>query len=309
MRRKKLFDFICFFFISLFIWSLTGAVFLSAQELKPNPALRALLPEMPEWVLQDEPRTYFPGTLYEYIDGASEAYLSYDFKELLVAEYQKKETETTITVEIYDMGTPINAFGIFSSERYPESPEAGIGNAGYLEDEVLNFISGRYYVKLLCYNGEEETPSYLKLFAREIEGKIKDKASLPEIFRYFPAEGRVKNSEKFIKKNFMGFDFLQNGYAVLYRQNEVEFDGFIIEAGSVTEAQAMLQKILDFYAGEKVPFVKEGDKYRQTNLYGQQVFLGQVKNYIFGFSRIPRDLIPLAQSNFAKLRQALEAKK
>lgn len=305
-RRLDIFHLSVLFFFSLI---LVGAPVLKAQELKPNPALRALLPELPDWVLQEQPQTYFPGTLFEYIDGASEAYLSYDFKELLVAQYQKKGTETTITLEIYDMGTPLNAFGIFSSERYPDNPEAGVGNAGYLEEEVLNFISGRYYVKLLCYNGEADTPTYLKHFAREVESKIKDKASLPEMFRFFPTEGRIKNSEKFIKKNFMGFDFLKNGYAVTYRQNQAEFDGFIIEAGSISEAQAMLQKILDFYLGEKVPFVKEGDKYRQTNIHGQQVFLGQVKNYLFGFSRVPQDLVPLALSNFDRLRQALEAKK
>ncbi|MCK7469683.1 MAG: hypothetical protein MZU95_01910 [Desulfomicrobium escambiense] len=33
---------------------------------------------------------YFPETLFEYIDGAAESYLSYDFRELLVADLQKK---------------------------------------------------------------------------------------------------------------------------------------------------------------------------------------------------------------------------
>ncbi|MGB9765061.1 MAG: DUF6599 family protein [Candidatus Saccharicenans sp.] len=293
---------------SLMFFGLENHLF-SAEELKPSPELKALLPEVPGWVLQGEPKAYSPGTLYEYIDGASEAYLSYDFKELLVAEFQKSGTETTVSLEIYDMGAPLNAFGIFSTERYPEIPEAGIGDAGYQEEEVLNFIAGRYYVKLICYNGESQTGTYLRTFARQVESRIKEKAGRPALFSLFPTNGLVKNSEKFIKKNFMGFEFLKNGYAMTYRQGQSEYDGFIIEADSAADAQSRLQKILDFYSGEKTPFVREGDKYHQKNAYGQHIYLGQVKNYLFGFSRIPENLVPQALNNFERLAQALEKKK
>lgn len=307
-KRNAIYHILISFALCL-ILILVIASWFKGQDLKPDAALKALLPVFPDWSFQEKPMTYFPGTLFEYIDGASEAYLSYDFKELLVAQYQKTGTEAVVTLEIYDMGTPLNAFGIFSSERYPDNPEAGIGVAGYQEEEVLNFISGRYYVKLLCYNGEENTANYLKQFGLSVESKVKDKSSLPGIFRLFPEEGRIKNSEKFIKKNFMGFDFLKNGYAVTYRQNQVEFEAYIIEADSITEAKIMLQRVLDFYSGEKVPFIKKGDQYHQKTIYGQHVFLGQVKNYLFGLSRIPQDQMALALKHFNRLRQALESEK
>jgi len=287
--------------------SLSASIF--AQESKPSAGLKAMLPEIMDWSFQEEPQTYIPGTLFEYIDGASEAYLSYDFKELIVGNYQKKGSETTLTLEIYNMGTPLNAFGIFSSERFPESPEAGLGVAGYLEEEVLNFIAGPYYIKLICYNGQENTPQYLKLFASEVEKKIKDKGSLPDIFKCFPEEGRVKNSEKYIKKDFMGFNFLKNGFAVTYRLKGADFDGFVVEAASAADASSLLQKIIDYYAGEKSPFKNEGQFYHQVNVHGQHVYLVQVKNYLCGFSRVPDDLVPLALKNFDLLKQALKNKK
>ncbi len=294
-------------FLILSFFSFNQVLF--SQETKPAGGLKAMLPEFPDWEFQEEPQTYVPGTLFEYIDGASEAYLSYDFKELIVGNYQKKGSETTLTLEIYDMGTPLNAFGIFSSERFPESPEAGIGVAGYLEEEVLNFVAGPYYVKLICYNGQENTPQYLKLFGAEVEKRVKDKGSLPELFKCFPAEGRVKNSEKYIKKDFMGFNFLKNGYAVTYRLNGTEFDGFVVEASSATEASNLLQRIIDYYSGEKVPFKNEGKFYHQVNVHGQHVFLAQVKNYLYGFSRVPEDLVPVVLKDFDQLGQALKNKK
>lgn len=280
-----------------------------AQTGNPGARLKALLPEFSGWEFQEEPQIYVPGTLFEYIDGASEAYLSYDFQELVVGNYQKKGSETTLTLEIYDMGSTLNAFGIFSSERFPGSPEAGIGIAGYLEEEVLNFVAGQYYVKLICYNGQDRTSDYLKMFAGEVEKRIKDKGNIPDIFRCFPAEGRVKNSEKYIKKDFMGFNFLRNGYIVTYGHNRVEFDGFVIEASSSGEASALLQKIIDYYAGEKTPFKSEGTFYHQVNVHGQHVYLGQVRNYLYGFSRVPQDLVSLALKNFELLGQALKNKK
>lgn len=296
-------------FVLLLVLINLGLALLFLVTAASGPAtdsdLKSLLPRVDGWKFQEEPQLFSPGTLFEYIDGAAEAYLSYDFRELVVAQYQKEGTETTLTLEIYDMGLPLNAFGIFSSERYPDNPDVNIGNAGYLEEEVLNFISGSYYLKLICYNGGEQTADHLRQFAREVESRIKDKGSLPEVFRLFPVENRVKNSEKFIKKNFMGFDFLSQGYVVLYRQGQAEYESLIIDCGSPAEAASRLQKLVAFYAGEKNAFLKENSRYHQKNAYGQHVLLGQAGSYLYGFSRVPDDLLPQVLKQFEKLGQRL----
>ena len=269
--------------------------------------IRSLLPGIDGWKLTEDPKIYSPETLFEYIDGAAEAYLGYDFQQLLVSTYEKEGTESVVTVEIYDMSSPLNAFGIFSSERYPDIPEVQFGLAGYLEGEVLNFISGPYYIKLLCYNGEEQTADYLKEFAGAVDEKIKDKGSWPALFKMFPTANLIKNSEKYIKKNFMGFDFLANGYAVSYHFDQGQYDAFIIDAKTESEARNSLQKLLDFYAGEKMPFVQEGDRYRQVNKYGQVILISQVRNYLFGLSRVPLALADQSVQTFNQLKTNLEA--
>jgi len=269
--------------------------------------IRSLLPGIDGWKLTEDPQIYSPETLFEYIDGAAEAYLGYDFQQLLVSTYEKEGTESVVTVEIYDMGSPLNAFGIFSSERYPDIPEVQFGLAGYLEGEVLNFISGPYYIKLLCYNGEEKTADYLKEFAGAVDEKIKDKGSWPALFKMFPTANLIKNSEKYIKKNFMGFDFLANGYAVSYHFDQGQYDAFIIDAKTESEARSSLQKLLDFYAGEKMPFVQEGDRYRQVNRYDQVILISQVRNYLFGLSRVPLVLADQSVQTFNQLKTNLEA--
>ena len=159
---------------------------------------------------------------------------------------------------------------------------------------------------MICYNGDDTTADYLKEFALALDGKIKDKGSWPVLLKMFPSANLIKNSEKYIKKNFMGFDFLSNGYAVSYHTDQGDYDAFIIEAKTEGEAQNWLQKLLDFYAGEKAPFVQEGTKYRQINKYGQVILIGQVKNYLFGLSRLPIALADQSISTFNQLKSNLE---
>ena len=304
--RDLLYVFILIPLISLLVFIGQGWAQSGAQTTATARDIRSLLPRIDGWELTEDPQMYNPDTLFEYIDGAAEAYLGYDFQQLLVANYEKEGTESSVTVEIYDMGSALNAFGIFSSERYPEIPEVPFGLAGYLEGEVLNFISGPYYVKLICYNGEEQTADYLKEFAGAVDGKIKDKGSWPVLFKLFPAANLIKNSEKYIKKNFMGFDFLANGYAVSYHLEGSQYEAFIIEAKTESEASNSLQKLLDFYSGEKVPFVQEGDRYRQVNKYGQVILISQVGKYLFGLSRVPLALADQAVQIFNQLKTNLE---
>lgn len=305
MKRKQ--SVLMAFLINIFLILLT--VQAVAGNRSPDSDLKLLLPQLEGWRFQEDPQLFSPGTLFEYIDGAAESYLGYDFKELVVGQYEKDGTDISIILEIYDMGGPLNAFGIFSSERYPDNPEVNLGNAGYMEEEVLNFISGRFYIKLICYNGGEETPEYLQKFAREVESRIKEKGQLPDIFRLFPDEGRVKNSEKYIRKNFMGFEFLSQGYVVTYRLDGVQYECLIIDCGSPAEAASRLKKLVDFYAGEKNPFIKKGSYYQQKNAYGQQVLLGQAGSYLYGFSRVPEEIMTKVIKQFDRLGQLLGAKK
>ena len=48
-------------------------------------------PEMAGWKLSGEIQIYSRANLYDYIDGAADLYLKYDFQELKVADYQNDQ--------------------------------------------------------------------------------------------------------------------------------------------------------------------------------------------------------------------------
>lgn len=247
-------------------------------------SLKTILPDIEGLVSVEEPQTYFPENLYEYINGAAEIYLSYGFRELIVAEYKTRETSDTVSVEIYDMGDHKNSFGIYSAERYPDNTFVSIGTQGYLEEGTLNFLVGRYYVKLLCYDCEDRAGETLKAFSMELVKRAQDKAGFPALLKGFPTEGRIPNSEKYILKNFMGYRFLHDGYLVNYEVDGLSFDCFLIEGENPEEAQHMLQQFLEAKGLSSVQEVSS--RYQIKDRYYHHIYLALVDNYICGVMKI-----------------------
>ncbi|GAH29697.1 unnamed protein product, partial [marine sediment metagenome] len=230
--------------LKLFLPFVLFFAFLNARgallEEEGVSSLHFLLPDVVTWKIPEAPQDYFPEILFEYINGAAEIYLSYDFKELTVGQYEKGDSNASLIIEIYDMGNEINSFGIYSAERFPDSQFISLGNQGYLEDETLNFIVGKYYVKLLCFDSGEDSADFLKLFSQEVVKRVKDKGTLPPALAFFPKQGLVRNSEKFILRNFMGYSFLHSGYLANYKVEDLEFDCFLIEGENADDARNML---------------------------------------------------------------------
>jgi len=283
-KKNKIFPTLIFFLVFFFLN--IRAFPVVAQE--PSP-LASLLPELKSWEFLEAPQRYLPNNLFEYIDGAAEVYLSYDFQELLVAHYSEKETKAALTLEIYDMGNENNSFGIYSAERSADCHFLPVGIQGYIEEGALNFIIGHYYIKLLCFDSGPNSDRFLKLFSQEVEKRVKEKGGFPRLLKFFPQEGLVPNSEKFVLRNFLGYKFLSHGYSASYRHKDHEFECFFIEAKTETEASHMLKKFLESFERNGRPIQKLSFGYCFKDPYLENVFLSNVGNLLCGVIRIKDD--------------------
>jgi hypothetical protein len=249
-----------------------------------NPSLKSLLPEVQKWDLSEDPQNFFPENLFEYINGAAEIYLSYDFHELIVAQYEKSGSESALAVEIYDMGSATNGFGIYSAERYPENEFSPIGVQGYLEEGSLNFLVGRYYVKLLCFDCDEHSDQTLRTFAQGIVSHVEDKGGLPGALDAFPDQGRVANTEKFILNNVMGYGFLHNGFLTHYQVGDQAFDCFVIVGEDADDADLMLSKYLEAKGRSNVTSIPNG--FHIEDKYYHNIYVGRVDRFVCGVMKI-----------------------
>lgn len=200
-------------------------------------------PEMSGWDQPGKPQTYSPETLYECIDGAADLYLSYDFRELHVAEYTNAQ-KASVTVEIYRHSTPTQAFGIYSQERLANAKLLDIGAEGYQEPTVLNFFTGPYYVKISGYETGAEDEKILLAFGLKVEEILGGKTPLPDILSAFPKEGLKQHSEKFISKDFLVYSFLHSGFTADYVLAGKPFKIFVIEGRDGNDCRSMVEKYL-----------------------------------------------------------------
>lgn len=222
-------------------------------------------PEIAQWKLSEEVQTFLPKTLYEYIDGGADLYLSFDFEELQVAEYLN-DKKASMTIEVYRHKTPLDAFGVYSQERLPSAEPLNIGAQGYADKDILNFVMGNYYVKIDGYKIEDQT--ILALFARKVAESLGDKGTLPPILAAFPQEGKVKHSEKFVAKNFLGYSFLHSAFTAEYELTGKKFKMFVIQCGEKKECADMIGRYLKETGDEKKP-VTEGDLTLSDSHHGE----------------------------------------
>ncbi len=247
-------------------------------------SVKSLLPELESWTLVDSPQIYHTENLFEYINGAAESYISYGFKELIVAEYKIKDKDCDVVLEIYDMGDDKNGFGIYSSERYPDSHFISIGTQGYLEQGTLIFLTGRYYAKLMSFECGDETGDYLKNFSEKISEKVPGEHRFPSEIELFPEQGLVKNSERFILSNFLGYDFLHSGFTADYHLGENEFSCFLIVGKDEAEAKQMLEKYVKSKEGQDIKETPYG--FHIKDRYYENILLARKGKYIFGVLEI-----------------------
>jgi hypothetical protein len=284
---------ICLIFgIITFLWVSGG----EAKDFK--------FPEMTGWKQSEEPQTFLPKTLYEYINGAADLYLTYDFQELRVAEYLN-DRKASVTIEIYRHKSPTDAFGIYSQERLPEANYLNIGAQAYIDKNILDFFSGSYYVKINSYNTGAEDQEVLQAFAKGVVENLDEKGGLPSRLSSFPTEGKKSNSEKFIARNFMGYSFLHSAFTVDYELSGKQFKLFLIEGVDQKECRDMIEKYLQ-QTGKPEEDVAEG-RHTISDPYHGVVDLYWKGKYVWGILNLGDVSL---RSKYLKLfEEGLEKKK
>jgi hypothetical protein len=166
----------------------------------------------PAQAVAGERTFYFSESLFRYMDGGADVYLLYDVQILLHQEFKAKEVD--VTVDIFDMGTPENAYGIYASERSPNYKFVSIGTEGYRDQGIVNFLQGRYYVKLAAFGPAAD--AVLDQFAHGISGRIVEKPELPLLLQLLPAANRNPHSEQYLLQDPLGHAFLGPAYLATY---------------------------------------------------------------------------------------------
>jgi hypothetical protein len=157
--------------------------------------------------LSEADQVFDAESIFEYIDGAGEVYRAYNMK-LLVARRFHKDGRPDIVVDAFDMGSPADAFGVFTHDL--EGEDAGLGQGSTYKAGLLSFWKDRYFLSIYAEEETPETRDAVLELGREIAGAIPGRGDPPALLRLLPREGLEARKVRF----FHGHALLNYHYFV-----------------------------------------------------------------------------------------------
>ncbi len=171
-------------------------------------------PELKGYKTVSDYPVYTPDDLWDYINGAADAYLALGFTNLHINEYVKGKNK--IKAEAYRFNSDAEAFGIYSLERSPGYDFISTGVQGYTEEGVVNFYKGEYYIKLMTHSKSKKVNDSMRVLGNMIADRIAGRNEFPELLGTFPAEGLLKNEETYLLDGVLGHDYLRGAFRASY---------------------------------------------------------------------------------------------
>jgi len=167
---------------------------LSCNGGRVDSLFKSIPKQILEWKAVEKDVFYNRKTLYDYMDGGAEMYLAYNFQRVFTRRYQGPE-DNEITLDVYDMGSSPEAFGIFSCDR--EDPDVGIGQGSGYGTGLLRFWKDRYFVSIIAIGDDKiAEPAILEL-GKAVASAIDSTGPEPPILNWLPETGLIKNRTSF----------------------------------------------------------------------------------------------------------------
>lgn len=206
------YDVIAFAILCFFVLTMSGPypVFAADDSIKstlPAPGFA------PDWVMKDRVTLHNSDTLFDHINGEAELYFPYGFDMLATATYlNKKDPEVWVVVDVYKMGSLLDAFGIYSNYRKADAEGTAIGAEGFVSSSQLMFYQDRYFVRIQVTGATSLDQELFVACGRAVSGNLPPHAGRPgelEILAGIP--GVVTKSERYLAQSLLGYAFFRRG--------------------------------------------------------------------------------------------------
>ncbi|MBI4911386.1 MAG: hypothetical protein HY823_01500 [Acidobacteria bacterium] len=139
-----------------------------------------------DWKPAEAPGVYDSRTVYDYMDGGAELYLSYGMNALGVQVYTKAGAPA-ITLNLFEMQSAPGAYGVFTYERL--DGDAGIGQGSEYASGILRFWQGRHFVFMQALEEAPGVKEAMFALGRDVAARLGPGSPLPRLPSALPPEG------------------------------------------------------------------------------------------------------------------------
>jgi len=224
--------------------------------------------DLPDLEVLLEPTVFPRDELAELINGEAEAFYPYGVGHTVTSLV--RQAEVKMKVDIFDMTSPLGAYGVYSTHRPPEPEMVEIGTLGFASDQSIVFFCGDYYVDLTVQGKPDGAAEALQAAAREIASRIEPKGAVPEELDLFPEEGRVADTDRYLPRGHLGIEQVPQAFVVEYEIDDAKLRASISHFESDDRAQ-------DVFDGIREYVLAKGEEPREGQIGDSPLMTGVLK--------------------------------
>ena len=249
----------------------------------PLQLLQAALPNhVADWRAESNDRLFDDETIFDYIDGAGEVYRAYNMRKCLSRRYTNP-SGPAIVLDIFDMRSSEDAFGVFTHDQ--DGEPVGVGQGGLYRSGWLSFWKDRFFVSIHMEEESEAAKRAVRALAKEVASGIPKEGPKPRILSLLPQKGlqsrTIRVLHHYIVLNYHFYVADQNilnlgpdTWAALaeYSRGEGKARLLLVEyldRGKAAKAHAAFLKYYLPEANSKLPVRLENAKWSATDLRGK----------------------------------------
>lgn len=194
----------------------------------------SVFPDVSGWESASDVLIYDADNLWEYINGAAELFVSFGVQSCRTTDLASGDL--IVTVDLYDMGTPLNAFGVYNQEASGETVALADAVSAMISPPYQALLlKGHTYAKVNVFEGEldlETGQQLLEALAAALPGET----SLPEELALLPDQGKVAGTDAYQAEAFLGLGELSNCVFADYAlDGEESWKGFVVTPDAASE--------------------------------------------------------------------------
>jgi hypothetical protein len=201
---------------------------------------KAMIKRMPSpacakgWVMDGKVALFDKNSLFDRINGEAELFFPYGFEVLAYARYESRQNpKIAIDIDVYQVGSSLDAFGLFSTFRRKDDAEASIGTDGTISPAQLAFYQDKYFVRLQVTGATSVDQEVLRSCAGSLSRKLPKAVARPRELDALAVPAVVGKSERYMAESLLGYAFFTKGLVA-----EAELKGKTVQVFLVTEETA-----------------------------------------------------------------------
>ncbi len=239
-------------------------------------------------------RTYSTETLFEYMNGNSEGYFAYGFRQMRGVTCTDGKLD--LVFDISEMESPELAWGMFTANRDPNLPLAKFAAASQVTPRRGTFAKGSAYVEVAA--NPTAAPEIIEKFLATWEQRLPGDSKRPPLLDVFPIAGMQADSLRMVPESVLGFRMLRRGFVAQYEHGKA----FLIPESSAEAAAKLLAQFRQRVNGTDTTSLGD-EAFQVTDKYLGRLCVFRKGRFLAGATNFPEavDPVPLARELASKL--------